>query len=303
MFDTTIQLAVQLFDAQDADALMLVAAANLDWEMLKEAVKHRPTLVGSHQESILDKAESFGFQRVRIETEDAPVLEQLTQALLEGVASSALEPSAEIVAVYSGFQADSMDTVSYIHLNEHLGKLTARDLRKLETSVPLETLKLVMDLAVEIGREGREAKPVGTMFVVGDTRKVTSLSKEAGFDPLRGYSREKRDLKDRRVREAIKEVAPLDGAFIVSSDGFAEKACRLVDASHGEITLTAGLGARHWAAAAITKATNAVAIVVSESNGTVRLFQNGEVLLRVEPLNRRPMKWKDFEFQPPASEA
>ena len=73
----------------------------------------------------------------------------------------------------------------------------------------------------------------------------------------------------------------------------------LVDATHGEITLTAGLGARHWAAAAITKATNAVAIVVSESNGTVRLFQNGEVLLRVEPLNRRPMKWKDFEYEPP----
>ena len=303
MFNTTIQLAVQLFDAENADALMLMVTTNIDWELLRKEVGERPTLIGAHKKSILEKAEELNFKCVPIEAEDAPVLEQLTQALLEGVASAVLEPSAEVVAVYSGFQADTMDTISYIQLNEHLGKLTARDLRQLETSVPLETLKLVMDLAVEIGREGREAKPVGTMFVVGDTRKVTQLSKEAGFDPLKGYSRERRDLKDRRVREAIKEIAQLDGAFIVSPDGIAEKACRLVDATHGEITLTAGLGARHWAAAAITKATNAVGIVVSESNGTVRLFQNGEVLLRVEPLHRRPMKWKDFEFQPPAAES
>ena len=46
-----------------------------------------------------------------------------------------------------------------IRLGEHLERLTARDLRALETSVPFETLKAVVDVAVEIGREGREGKP------------------------------------------------------------------------------------------------------------------------------------------------
>jgi hypothetical protein len=46
-----------------------------------------------------------------------------------------------------------------------------------------------------------------------------------------------------------------------------------------------------------------VAITVSESNGTVRLFQNGEVMLRIEPIHRRPMVWKDFEYEPPSGEA
>jgi DNA integrity scanning protein DisA with diadenylate cyclase activity len=135
------------------------------------------------------------------------------------------------------------------------------------------------------------------MFVVGDTRRVLTHSHAAGFDPVRGYKRDERSLHDARVREAIKEVAPLDGAFVVASDGTVERSCQLVDAAHANVTLSKGLGSRHWAAAAISRVTKAIAVVVSESNGTVRLFQNGEVMLRVEPF-RRAMKWKDFEYLP-----
>jgi len=81
-----------------------------------------------------------------------------------------------------------------------------------------------------------------------------------------------------------------------------EAACRYVDSSAADVTLSKGLGARHWAAAAISRATQAVAVTVSQSNGTVRIFQNGEVMLRVEPIHRRPMVWKDFEYQPPLGE-
>jgi DNA integrity scanning protein DisA with diadenylate cyclase activity len=231
---------------------------------------------------------------------EAPVYDKLTQALLGAVANEQLAPGADVVAIYSGFEAGKIDSLSYIRLDEHLGRLTARDLRKLETKVPLETLKTVVDLAVEIGREGREGKPVGTIFVVGDTRNVLRSSEPLGFDPVRGYNRKERTIQDARVREALKEVAPLDGAIIVASDGTVEAACRYLNATAANVTLSKGLGARHWAAAAITKKTKAVAITVSESNGTVRLFHKGEVLLRVEPF-RRAMKWKDFEYEPPTT--
>jgi DNA integrity scanning protein DisA with diadenylate cyclase activity len=229
---------------------------------------------------------------------EAPVFDKLAQALLESVAQDLLTPGAEVIAVYSGFEHGKIDSMSHIQLDEHLGRLTARDLKNLKTSVPLDTLKTVVDLAVDIGREGREGKPVGTMFVIGDTRRVLEHCHPAGFDPVKGYHRKERNLLDARTREAIKEVAPLDGAFIVSSDGTVERSCQLVDGGHANVTLSKGLGSRHWAAAAISKLTKAISVVVSESNGTVRLFHNGEVVLRVEPF-RRAMKWKDFEYEPP----
>ena len=62
------------------------------------------------------------------------------------------------------------------------------------------------------------------------------------------------------------------------------------------ITLSKGLGTRHWAAAAISKKTKAIAVAVSQSSGTVRIFQNGEVVLHIEPL-ARPMVWSKFRLE------
>ena len=230
---------------------------------------------------------------------DSPVYERLTQALLESVADDLLTPGATVIALYSGFEVGVIDSMSVVSLDEHLGRLTVHDLRQLETRVPLDTLKTTVDLAVDIGREGREGKPVGTLFVVGDHRKVLKHCHPLGFDPVRGYNIDDRRLEDSKVRESIKEIAQLDGAFVVSSEGTIIAACQYISAPAAEITLSKGLGSRHWAAAAISRATGAVAIAVSESNGTVRLFQNGEVMLRIEPF-RRAMKWKDFEYDPPS---
>ena len=91
----------------------------------------------------------------------------------------------------------------------------------------------------------------------------------------------------------------MDGAFIVARDGTVEAACRLVDAPMTGLTLPKGLGTRHWAAAAITAVTRAVAVVVSQSNGTVRLFQDGDVILRIAPMRHaRAMKWQETETEP-----
>lgn len=297
-FAAIYDLAVSLSKLADADALLVMLDGPTDWEELSKRAGREKILAAADSEEALEGAADAGLATVVLEMQAAPVFEKLTQALLESVADDILQPNAEVVAVYSGFDPGKIDSISFIRLDEHLGRLTARDLRQIETSVPLETLRCVVDLAVEIGREGREGKPVGTMFVIGDTKKVTAQSHPAGYDAVKGYPRKERTLLDARVREAIKEVAPLDGAFIVSPDGTVEKSCQIVNADHVNITLSKGLGARHWAAAAISKDSNAIAVTVSESNGTVRLFQNGEVILRVEPF-RRAMKWKDFEYEPP----
>ena len=290
----------ELSEAFQADAMLIMLDAPVDWEKLQKAAGDEILVVAADHEDKLAGAKEAGLSLVLLERQEAPVFEKLTQALLDSVADEILTPSSAVVAIYSGFEPGKMDSLSYIKLDQHLGRLTARDLRQLETRVPLEALKVVVDLALDIGREGREGKPVGTMFVVGDTRNVLKHSHPAGFDSVRGYNSRERDLHDRRVREAMKEVAQLDGAFIVKSNGVVDKSCRLVDAPHTNLTLSKGLGARHWAGAAISKQTNAIAVVVSESNGTVRIFQDGEVILRIEP-TRRPLKWMDFDYEPPAA--
>lgn len=259
-----------------------------------------PLIIASNVPAILERAAALQLPRIRVENPELTVHDRLTQAILDGVADELLRPGANVVCVYSSFDFELLDTISSIQLTEHLGRLTARDLQKLETKVPLDTLKVVVDLAVEIGREGREGKPVGTLLVVGDHRKVLAHSRLAGFDPMKGYLRRERNLLDPRVREGIKEIAQLDGAFVISAEGIVESCCRIIDTDPVELTLTTGLGSRHYAGAAISKNTEAIAVVVSESSGTVRIFQNGEVVLRIEPL-RRAMTWKDTQRkQPPA---
>jgi DNA integrity scanning protein DisA with diadenylate cyclase activity len=238
---------------------------------------------------------------VEIDPGPTPTRERMSLALLEAVASDALHSGAHIVAVYNGIdveegQPEQIDSVSVIHLGEHLERLSSQDLRKLDTQVPLETLRAVVAMATEIGREGREAKPVGTMFVVGDTKRVLSMCRPINFNAFRGYSVEERDVRDRRVREQIKDLAQLEGAIIIRRDAIAEAACMYIDAPAEGITLSKGLGTRHWAAAAISKKTRAVAVVVSQSSGAVRIFQNGELMLHIESM-ARPMIWRRPELE------
>ncbi|MFY8220457.1 MAG: DNA integrity scanning protein DisA nucleotide-binding domain protein, partial [Pirellulales bacterium] len=276
-----LEAGSRLRETAGADALLLLVDQQLDWGRVRELVGSASILVAADEESHLEGTADHGLKPVLLDVAGLPVHERLTQALLECVADELIAPEAEVVAVYSGFEAGTADSVSVLRLEEHLGQLTSRDLRNLETKVPLETLKIVVDLAVEIGREGREGKPVGTLFVVGDTRKVMQSSHSTGFDPVRGYSRSERKLTDPRVREGIKEIAQLDGAFVVGADGTVEGAARYIDASAESVSVAKGLGARHWAAAAITRRTKSVAVAVSETNGTVRIFHNGEVVLRI----------------------
>src|SRR5205085_4347717 len=180
---------------------------------------------------------------IDIDPGQAATQTRMSMALLEAVRSDQLRPGADVITLYNGIEVspddpEPIDSLSVIHLGEHLERLTASDLRKLDTKVPLDTLRLIVDLATEIGREGRESKPVGTLFVVGDTRKVLGMSRPLNFNPFRGYSREERDLRDRRVREAIKDLAQLEGAILIGRDGIAVAACMYIDATAEGITLS-----------------------------------------------------------------
>lgn len=292
------QAASAAMKGVDATAVLILAETIQDWKPVRDSSAN--TIVASMSERVLDSARAAGLSIIELEPLENSIADRISLSLIEAVSMDLVGSSDRVVVIYSGFEAGVLDSMSVVRLGEHLEKLKPRELRELETSVPFETLKCVVDVATEIGREGREGKPVGTLIVVGDHRNVLERTRALGFDPFKGYPRRDRNIRDSRVREAIKEIAQLDGAIIVSRDGTVEAGCRLIDAPVQGLSLPKGLGTRHWAAAAITAVTKAVAIVVSQSTGTVRLFRDGEVILRVSPMRRaRAMKWADQETEPP----
>lgn len=293
-----LKQAKRVADDVNCIATIILADVSYDFKEIKQLLKPTPLIVASPVAEVQEAAKADEIPVVPLVQEPQTRQVQLSQALLEAIADDMVKTGDRVVVLYSGYERDSIDTLSVINLSERLARLTARDLQRLETQVPLGTLRRVVDLAVEIGREGRESKKVGTLFVVGNHRKVLEMSHEGIHDPFKGYSKKERMISNARVRESIKEIAQIDGAFIVSSDGCVMGAGRILDAPAEELTLSKGLGARHWAAAAISKATNAIAIAVSESTGTVRLFQNGTVVLRIEPM-MQAMKWHDVDVEPP----
>ena len=293
------QLASEALKRVEATAVLILAEANQDWQAARASSVQ--IIVASMSERVLDAARTAGLSIIELEPLENSIADRISLSLIEAVSMDLVGSADRVVVIYSGFEAGVLDSMSIVRLGEHLEKLKPRDLRELETTVPFETLKCVVDVATEIGREGREGKPVGTLIVVGDHRNVLERTRALGFDPFKGYPRRDRNIRDGRVREAIKEIAQLDGAIIVSRDGTVEAGCRLVDAPVQGLSLPKGLGTRHWAAAAITAVTKSVAIVVSQSTGTVRIFRDGEVILRVSPMRRaRAMKWTEQETEPPA---
>ena len=148
--------------------------------------------------------------------------------------------------------------------------------------VNARVLEQTVALAVEIAREGREGRKIGTLFVVGDSEKVMKRSKPMILDPLLGHPDESKHIDDPDVRETLKELAQLDGAFVVSDEGVVLSAARYIDAVSDRLNVPLGLGSRHMAAASVSRQTGAVAVAVSE-NSTVRMFDDGELVSEIIP--------------------
>jgi diadenylate cyclase len=145
-----------------------------------------------------------------------------------------------------------------------------------------DVLEALIELAVEIGREGREGRRVGTLFTLGDEKAVLAKSRPLILDPLLGHPESSRHVTNRDLRGTIKELAQLDGGFVVSREGFFLSACRYLDAVAAQVGVPLGLGSRHIAAANMSAVTKAVGVVVSESS-VVRLFCHGQLVGEIIP--------------------
>jgi DNA integrity scanning protein DisA with diadenylate cyclase activity len=158
-----------------------------------------------------------------------------------------------------------------------------RKMADLVSLIDYNILKAVLNLAIEIGREGREGKSVGTAFIIGDTDRVLGMSHQIILNPYEGHKKATRDVRNEDNWESVKEFAQLDGMFIMDERGYIVAAGRYLDVNAHDVALPPGLGGRHLAAAAITKASRSIAITVSESSGSVTVYKNGHSVFQLNP--------------------
>lgn len=141
-----------------------------------------------------------------------------------------------------------------------------------------EVFERTLSLAAQLASEGREGRPVGTLFVLGDSERVLAQSRSLVLNPFHGHPESERNILDPTLEETIKEFAALDGAFVVRGDGVVLTAGSHLIPATPHVRLPGGLGTRHAAAAGITAATAAVSVCVSQSTGAVAVFRCGRLI-------------------------
>lgn len=207
---------------------------------------------------------------------------QIKVAVLMGLAAGLLHEEDRLICLSGAAGSRFLDTLLVLDIDKEIELLTSRGVPLINGAARSAALQTLLSLALEIAREGREGRPVGALFVLGDHENVLQLSHQMVLNPFKGYTDAERNLLDPALKETIKEFASLDGAFIIRADGIIEAAGRYLEATGPRGVLPQGLGSRHLAAAGITAITKAIAVVISESTGTVRIFTSGRIFMEIE---------------------
>ncbi|HUL54662.1 MAG TPA: PTS sugar transporter subunit IIA [Opitutaceae bacterium] len=212
-------------------------------------------------------------------------LAQLRSAVLVALTRGLINFNDRLCCVGGIAGSNQFDTVVVVDVEREFQTLLTGHADLLPPDVKPEVLERVLAVATDLAVEGREGRPVGGLFVVGDADKVDKFIKPLVLNPFYGYKEEDRNILSPFMDETIKEFSSIDGAFVIRGDGVVESAGSLIQAADYDHSLPSGLGSRHAAAAAISVATQCIAIVISSSTGQVTLFRRGVML----PLTEKRM--------------
>jgi len=205
-------------------------------------------------------------------------LAQLRSAVLVGLTRGILNFADRVCCVGGLAGSNQFDSIVVVDVEKEFQTLLSGRSDLMPEDVKPEVLERVIGVATELAVEGREGRPVGCLFVVGDADHVAKMTKPLVLNPFYGYKEEDRNILNPFMDETIKEFSSLDGAFVIRGDGVVEAAGALVQATDYDHALPGGLGSRHAAAAAVSLAADCISLVVSSSTGQVTLFRRGVMM-------------------------
>ncbi len=282
-----IKAGVSLASKKDVDHLLFISDLPLTEEMMKSRSPARKKLVqavtSESQRAVYD---AMGWKALLLPAYDLPRHEKFKVALVGGMARGWFLQNETVLTMVAKNAASYPDSIMLVRVGEDTESAT-NFMAGSAAKIPSQVLDAVLSLSMSIAEEGWEGHPIGAIFVLGDSTKVMEKSRQLTLNPFQGYSETDRNIHDPKVREAMKNFAVLDGAFVIREDGVVLAAGRYLNFEDVEFEIPLGLGARHTAGAGITRESDAVALVVSQSSGVVTVFEEGRVVMRMDSRQRR----------------
>jgi DNA integrity scanning protein DisA with diadenylate cyclase activity len=265
--------------------VLLYADMIEDYEALAKMGQEKRVdlILAVKDESLFQEAASV-FKKV-LQIPDVPLgrTNQMKMAIIQALSKGLVKKGDRWVCLSGILQTKVLDNLVILEFGKEFEIIASSDLPVISEIVRPEVFETVLSLALEISVEGKEGrKPVGTIFVLGKHEEVLKFSHPMVINPFQGYPEEERNILDHQLKETVKEFSSIDGAFIFREDGVILAAGRHLDASGENIEIPLGLGSRHRAAAGITSLTDALAIVISEETGGVRIFHHGKIFMEIE---------------------
>lgn len=232
-------------------------------------------------------AERFAAQSVPVIQVPDVTLDRLGQVKLAAIIalSNRVLDLGDTVVFLTGPFHSIVDTLVVMTIGAEYELFDTTDQPSVDEHIKRAVFHRALGLALDIGQHGREGRHVGALLAIGDYRSVIEQSEQMILNPFKGYDEKQRNILDESMTETIKEFSSLDGAFIIRGNGVVETAGARLKASLS-VGLPSGLGARHAAAAGITAITRSIAISVSTSDGTVRVWRAGKMVASFEPHQR-----------------
>jgi DNA integrity scanning protein DisA with diadenylate cyclase activity len=240
-------------------------------------------ILAIRDESSFQEAVSVFKKVLRIPDVPLGRINQMKMAILQAISKGFVKKGDKWICLSGIPQTKVLDSLFILEFGKEFEIISSSDLPVISEIVRPEVFETVLSLALGISIEGKEGrKPLGTIFVLGRHEDVLKYSHPMVINPFQGYPEEERNILDPRLKETVKEFSSIDGAFVFREDGVILAAGRHLDASGENIEIPLGLGSRHRAAAGITSLTDALAIVISEETGGVRIFHHGKIFMEIE---------------------
>ncbi len=212
--------AVQIAGECQADAILVYADVLPDGHWEKAGHIPQKVVFVTKTKADQEVQEALGHKVVRVPNVALTRLGQLKIAVFLTLNRGLLDPGDRVVCLSGIDESRTLDTLVVMEVGREFEMLVApADHNRIAPSIRPEVLDRVIDIASDLGAEGREGKPVGALFVVGDTDRVVALSRQLVLNPFQGYPEDMRNILDPRLEETIKEFSTIDGAFTVQGDG------------------------------------------------------------------------------------
>lgn len=277
-----IRQAIQMAKRVEANAILFYMDSTKDLDPFSKLTSDARLILLTKRKECIEKATKLSVTALMLPDVQLTRIGYLKVGFLAAISKGLVKSGDVIVCVGGVPNQGYMDTIMLVEAGLESELFGGVGEIAFPSSIQPDAFETLLDLVVELANEGREGKPVGSIFVLGDHKRVLELSYQLVFNPFQGHPEDALRIHNRDVQETLKEFSSIDGAFVIREDGVLLAAGRYLNIGYQGEPLPQGLGARHAAAAAITQATDSIALVISESTGKVTIFRGGRILSEIE---------------------